>query len=153
MNLEEWLAGAEKDAVIIPGSAIDAETIRIGSRPFVAASTDSSAIEAASYVPNGLGPAWFPKWLTRGLTQLGRMFFDEANWGHHDHGYARGYPARAECDRLFLMAMLRDASLQPSVLRAWGCGKAAWFLWGCVRAFGWASYVTNEKTFKPEGEP
>ena len=102
------------------------------------------------YVPNGLGPAWFPKWLTQRLTRLGRMFFDEANWGHHDHGYARGYPARAECDRLFLMAMLRDASLQPSALRAWGCSKAAWFLWACVRAFGWASYAKSTSETKGE---
>jgi len=36
--------------------------------------------------------------------------------------------------------MLRDASLQPTVARAWACGKIAFFLWVCVRLGGWASY-------------
>jgi len=89
---------------------------------------------------NGLGPAWFPSPVRSALTGLGRLFFDEASWDHHDEGYARGVPARAECDRKFLMAMLRDASLQPTVARAWACGKIAFFLWVCVRLGGWASY-------------
>lgn len=38
------------------------------------------------------------------------------------------------------MAMLRDASRQPTVLRAWACVKLAFFLWACVRLGGWASY-------------
>jgi hypothetical protein len=71
---------------------------------------------------------------------MGRTFFDEASWEHHDRGYARGYPSRAECDRKFLMAMLRDASLQPTVFRAWACIILAFGLWSLVRLFGWASY-------------
>ena len=92
-------------------------------------------------IANGLGPWWFPASLRRALTRLGRRFFDEASWEHHDVGYARGHPSRAECDRKFLMAMLRDASLQPTVQRAWATSKAAWFLWSAVRLGGWASYA------------
>jgi len=91
-------------------------------------------------LPNGLGPWWFPAPIRRALTALGRRFFDEASWEHHDRGYARGTPARAECDRKFLMAMLRDASLQPTVARAWACTTAAFFLWTCVRIGGRFSY-------------
>lgn len=90
--------------------------------------------------PNGLGPWWFPAPVRNAMTAAGRVFFREASWVRHDVGYARGYPSRAECDRLFLMAMLRDASRQPTVLRAWACVKLAFFLWACVRLGGWASY-------------
>jgi len=89
---------------------------------------------------NGLGPWWFPAPVRSAMTASGRVFFSEASWARHDVGYARGYPSRAECDRKFLMAMLRDASRQPSVLRAWACVKLAFFLWACVRLGGWASY-------------
>lgn len=74
------------------------------------------------------------------LTAMGRAFFNEASWDHHDCGYARGHPSRAECDRKFLMAMLRDASRQSTIMRAWACVKLAFFLWACVRLGGWASY-------------
>ncbi len=89
---------------------------------------------------NGLGPWWFPGFVRSSLTAMGRTFFDEASWDRHDEGYGRGYPSRAECDRKFLMAMLRDASLQPTVLRAWACVNLAFGLWLMVRLFGWASY-------------
>lgn len=94
---------------------------------------------------NGLGPWWFPSPVRRGMTALGASFFDEASWDHHDRGYQRGEPARAECDRKFLMAMLRDASRQPTVLRAWACGKVAFALWLAVRLGGWASYRASAR--------
>ena len=92
------------------------------------------------FIANGLGPWWFPTGLRRALTQIGRQFFREASWDRHDKGYARGTPARAECDRKFLMAMLRDASHQPSVARAALCVMAAFLLWTCVPIGGWASF-------------
>jgi hypothetical protein len=92
---------------------------------------------------NGLGPWWFPASVRKALTNLGKTFFDEASWDKHDEGYERGFPSRSECDRKFLMAMLRDASLQQTTLRAWICTKAAFFLWACVRVGGGASYGRN----------
>lgn len=87
-----------------------------------------------------MGPWWFPGPIRQALTAISGVFFDEASWIHHDRGYARGRPERAECDRRFLMAMLRDASHQPTVLRAWACVNLAFVLWISVRLGGWASY-------------
>lgn len=89
---------------------------------------------------NGLGPWWFPAGLRRFLTRLGERFFNEAAWEKHDEGYARRYPSRAECDRKFLMAMLRDASRAETVRRAAACVLLAFFFWMAVRVGGSASY-------------
>ena len=102
------------------------------------------------YVPNGLGPSWFPDWLTRRITRLGLMFFSEASWTKHDEGYARGEPSRWRCDWLFLRAMLRDARLQKSPVKKLSCIPLSLFLWACVRAFGWASYVKSDPETKGE---
>lgn len=89
---------------------------------------------------NGLGPWWFhPAW-RRGLTALSATFFDEANWQKHDEGYARGYPARAICDRKMLAACLRDASRTNTASRMLACTLLAWMFWALVRCFGWLSY-------------
>ena len=87
--------------------------------------------------PNGLGAWWFPKWLRDWLTRKSRDFFDEAAWEKHDIGYAVQDPDRATCDRKFLQAMLRDASLHE---RPATCATLALFFWACVRVGGWGSY-------------
>jgi len=89
---------------------------------------------------NGVGPWWFPGWLRRGLTRLSQTFFSEASWDRHDEGYARGFPARAECDRKFLAAMLADAGHAGPVWKMAGCTVLAWAFWAGVRCLGWASY-------------
>lgn len=89
---------------------------------------------------NGLGPWWFPAWTRTVLTRMGAIFFAEADWDIHDASYAAGSPARWVCDRGFLAAMLRDASLAGSVWRMAACTCLAWLLWALVRLFGWASY-------------
>ncbi len=89
---------------------------------------------------NGLGPIWFPAPVRAILTRLSALFFSEAGWEKHDEGYARGYPARAVCDRKFFQAMLRDASRVETTGRVWVCIWLAGFFWLMVRLFGWASY-------------
>ena len=89
---------------------------------------------------NGLGPSWFPDWLRKALTKFGSSFFDEASWNAHDIGYKLGFPARKVCDRKFLQAMLRDASLTTTTLRVGACTILAWFFWFVVRVFGWMTY-------------
>lgn len=89
---------------------------------------------------NGLGPWWFPSRWRAGLGRLCGTFFDEASWQRHDEGYARGSPPRNVCDRLFLAAMLRDASHAPSVFKIWECCGVSFLFWVLVRGFGWASY-------------
>ena len=91
-------------------------------------------------VSNGIGPSWFPAWLRKALTRFGSSFFQEAAWDKHDEGYAVGAPSRAECDRKFLQAMLRDASLTTTTFRVFACTSLAWFFWLCVRLFGWMTY-------------
>ena len=95
---------------------------------------------------NGLGPWWFPEWLRSYLTCLSSMFFDEAAWEKHDIGYERGRPSRAECDKKFFQAMLRDASRTQSMSKIWICCWLATFFWIMVRLFGWTSY--NRKKVK-----
>lgn len=92
---------------------------------------------------NGLGPAYFPASWRRVLTKVSASFFEEASWDKHDEGYGRGNPVRSECDRLFFMAMLRDATLVNSVGRVWACIWLAGFFWLMVRLFGWASYKNS----------
>lgn len=89
---------------------------------------------------NGVGPRWFPPITRRALTWLSALFFNTASWDRHDEGYARGDPARSECDRLFLAAMLTDASQAGPVWRMLGCSVLGWVFWLAVRAFGWAVY-------------
>lgn len=91
-------------------------------------------------VGNGLGPWWFPARLRQYLTNLGELFFEEAAWEKHDEGYALAIVSRAECDRKFLMAMLRDASRASTVGKAAICVGLAFFFWVCVRVGGAASY-------------
>jgi hypothetical protein len=89
---------------------------------------------------NGLGPAWFPAWLRNILTKFGSHFFEEASWEKHDEGYRKGSPARHVCDRNFLKAMVRDASLANSSLKIITCMFLAMFLWSMTRLFGRLSY-------------
>lgn len=89
---------------------------------------------------NGVGPWWMPAPIRAALTVLSAMFFVTASWDRHDEGYGRGYPARAECDRLFLAAMLADAGQAGAVWRMAVCTVLAWMFWAAVRLFGWASY-------------
>ena len=91
-------------------------------------------------VANGLGPWWFPAFIRNFLTRLSRRFFNEAAWEKHDVGYGRGVVSRAECDRKFLQAMLRDASQTTTTLRVFACVGLAFFYWFMVRLFGWGSY-------------
>ena len=91
-------------------------------------------------MPNGVGPWWMPGPFRAALTRASGLFFATASWDRHDIGYARGRPARAECDRLFLAAMLADAGRAGPVWRMAGCTVLAWVFWAMVRAFGWASY-------------
>lgn len=91
-------------------------------------------------VGNGLGPWWFPQFIRRGLTNLGRVFFKEAAWEVHDASYAAGTPARHICDRGFLGAMLRDASEASSTPRMFACTALSWTFWAMCRLFGWMSY-------------
>ncbi len=91
---------------------------------------------------NGLGPWWFPAWLRRLATSLSLAFFHEADWAHHDYGYARGGSEsdRARADRLFLAAMLRDGSRLNTVTRMAGASLLAWLFWALVRLFGWTAF-------------
>ena len=91
-------------------------------------------------VANGLGPWWFPALLRTLLTRLSRRFFNEAAWDKHDEGYNRGTPSRAECDRKFLQAMLRDASQTTTTGRVLACVGLAVFYWSMVRLFGRFSF-------------
>lgn len=91
-------------------------------------------------IANGLGPWWFPALIRNRLTSLSRRFFDEAAWEKHDIGYAAGEPSRADCDRKFLQAMLRDASQVSTTGRVFGCLFLALLFWILVRLFGWGSY-------------
>ena len=92
--------------------------------------------------PNGLGAWWFPAWFRDWLTIRSADFFQEAAWVRHDVGYDKGSPSRKECDRLFLCAMLRDASAhyRPATAAA-----LSLLFWACVRIGGWASY--NRRLF------
>ncbi len=100
---------------------------------------DASPEERAQIV-NGVGPRWAPAPVRALLTRLATAFFDEASWDHHDWGYYWGCPARAECDRRFLAAMLRDASRAGPVWRMTLANALAWLFWAAVRLGGWASY-------------
>lgn len=90
--------------------------------------------------PNGVGPAWAPAWLRRILTALSGLFFKDAGWREHDIGYGRGFPARHECDRKFLQAMLRDASETTTSARVFACCFLAWVFWIVTRLLGWTRY-------------
>ena len=90
--------------------------------------------------PNGFGPWWMPAPVRAVLTRFSAWFFDEASWQRHDIGYAHGYPSRAEADRKFLAAMLRDASQAERVWHMAAACVLAWLFWGVVRLFGWMSY-------------
>jgi hypothetical protein len=81
-----------------------------------------------------------PSAASKDAGSLGRLFFQEAAWEIHDASYIAASPARAICDRGFLAAMLRDASEARTAFKMALCTVLAWFLWGCVRALGWASY-------------
>jgi len=89
---------------------------------------------------NGVGPYWWPAWARAWLTTWSGAFFKEASWQRHDRGYARGTPARAECDRLFLAAMLRDAARAGAVWRMGACCGLAWLFWAAVRVGGGPSW-------------
>lgn len=95
---------------------------------------------------NGVGPWWFPASWRRALTDLSLRYFKEASWDKHDVGYALGRPSRAECDRKFLQAMLRDASETTTTTRVFACVSLSITFWVAVRLFGWASY--NRKGVK-----
>jgi len=97
-------------------------------------------------VTNGVGPKWFPKFTRRALTRLSALFFDTASWDRHDEGYQAGRPARSECDRLFLAAMLTDGSQAGPVWRMLGCSLLAWGFWLAVRFFGWTAYKNKGAT-------
>ena len=94
---------------------------------------------------NGVGPWWFPGPIRSVITRLSGLFFQEASWVRHDRGYSRGRPARSECDRLFLNALLRDASRTTKASRAIACAWLGVFFWIMVRLFGWASYGRDVK--------
>ena len=89
---------------------------------------------------NGVGPWWAPGPVRSALTALSGLFFSEASWMRHDLGYARGRPARRECDRRFLAAMLRDASRLESEWKMAGASVLAWVFWVAVRVGGWTAY-------------
>lgn len=89
---------------------------------------------------NGVGPWWFPAALRLAITRLSLVFFLTASWDRHDEGYGRGFPARAECDRKFLAAMLADAAQAGPAWRMAGGTALAWAFWLAVRVGGWASY-------------
>lgn len=95
---------------------------------------------------NGVGPWWFPAPLRRGITAVSGLFFATASWDRHDEGYERGSPARSECDRKFLAAMLADAGQAGPVWRMAGCTVLAWGFWVSVRLGGWASYRRGVRT-------
>lgn len=97
-----------------------------------------------------VGPWWFPKPLRQALTWLSGLFFDTASWEKHDEGYARGHPSRAECDRLFLAAMLLDASQAGPVWRMLVCSLLGWAFWVSARVGGWLSYGKAERNGAPE---
>ena len=94
---------------------------------------------------NGLGPWWFPDIWRRWLTALSSLFFSEAAWVKHDEGYAAGQPPRADCDWLFLAAMMRDASRTTRLHRMIACIALAFFFYTSVRAFGWLSYARTRQ--------
>lgn len=100
---------------------------------------DLSPAERAAY-GNGVGPWWFPAWPRALLTRLSSTFFEEADWAHHDYGYATRTGSRFTCDMLFLRAMLRDAAALSTPLKMLGACSLAWGFWILVRLFGWASY-------------
>ena len=91
---------------------------------------------------NGVGPAWAPAPVRAALTRLAALFFEEASWERHDRGYGRGGSEadRARFDRLFLAAMLRDASLLKTVPRMFGASLLAWIFWTAVRMGGWTAF-------------
>lgn len=101
--------------------------------------SDLTREQQAAY-GNGVGPWWFPSWPRRVLTRIASVFFQEADWGRHDFGYAHETAPRAVCDLRFLQAMLRDASRLASFPKILGACALAWVFWIAVRAFGWASY-------------
>jgi hypothetical protein len=100
---------------------------------------DLKAEERAAY-DNGVGPWWLPAWPRRALTRLSGRFFQEADWAHHDYGYATRAAPRTVCDLRFLQAMLRDASAQPGTGATLAATVLAVTFWMLVRLFGWASY-------------
>jgi len=100
---------------------------------------EASKDERAAIV-NGVGPRWAPVGIRRALTLLSGTFFAEASWQHHDWGYYWGCPSRTECDRRFLAAMLRDASLAGATWRMAAACALAWAFWVAVRLGGWVSY-------------
>ena len=91
---------------------------------------------------NGLGAWWFPEFFRVWLTKESAKFFREAAWINHDIGYSRGSPSREICDRKFLQAMLRDASLSPAPVQT---ALVALLLWMCVRVGGALSYNNKGK--------
>ena len=95
---------------------------------------------------NGLGPWWFPAFLREFLTNVSKWFFNEAAWEKHDEGYELGYPCRADCDKKFLQAMLRDASKSEKINKILTCTALAIIYWSLVRLFGWASYNKRSTT-------
>ena len=94
---------------------------------------------------NGFGPFWMPEGARKRMTLWASGWFVSASWDRHDEGYARGYPSRAECDRKFLAAMLRDAAGAGPVWRMAVCVWAAWIIWALCRVGGWASYGRGVK--------
>jgi hypothetical protein len=101
---------------------------------------------------NGIGPKWFPAPLRKALTKLGEYFFIEASWEIHDEGYTKGSPDRDVCDRKFLQAMLRDASLTTTTLKVAGCTILAWTFWLFTRVFGWMTYRNKVVSIKSQGD-
>jgi len=91
---------------------------------------------------NGMGAWWFPKSLRLWITVKSKTFFSEASWMRHDEGYALGRPDREVCDKKFLQAMLRDASVRD---RPVVTAILALTFWACVRVAGFGSYGTNKK--------
>lgn len=97
--------------------------------------------EQLKLICNGVGPEWASPALRELITKMSLWFFDEASWNHHDFGYYIGCTEqhRAEYDRKFLSAMLRDAKRI-----SWYKRPAAWLLslvfYSTVRLWGWTSF-------------
>lgn len=89
---------------------------------------------------NGVGPSWLWTPARDFLTRVFSFYFIEASHEKHDEGYKVGSPSWAECDRKFLQAMLRDASLATTTFRTFICTFLAWLLWLLCRLGGWMSY-------------
>lgn len=89
---------------------------------------------------NGAGPAYLPGFIRRFVTKVLSFYFDEASWDHHDYGYFWGCPSKAECDRRFLSAMLRDASKQPTIALRLVARLISFLLWYIVATQGNYSY-------------